>query len=218
MTCVEAPARILRGHVEDHCCIDVSALYKAKKLIPGTCTVWSWSRGNNIVGAVHLLTQTNAIDICGFVASTAGIAQVQDVLQIARVPGRFANRPCGRGRGAVSTFLVCPGCLSRRRKLYIVGPQCRCRECHRLGFAVEAKSIIGRSLLRAARARAKLGAAKGPACPVPQRFVPLVARRGGRGGGRSKYERLVRQIAAADRAALSGMMATADRLASLIRR
>ena len=51
-----------------------------------------------------------------------------------------------------------------------------------------------------------------------QRFVPAVARRGGRGAGRRKYGRLVGQIAEADRAALSRMMAAADRLVSSIRR
>jgi hypothetical protein len=114
----------------------------------------------------------------------------------------------------MSTFLLCPGCCSRRRKLYIVAARCRCRGCHNLGFAVETKGVAGRSLLKAAKARAKLGAALGPACPVPQRFVPPLARRGGRGAGRGKYERLIRHIAQADRAALSGIMAAADRLAS----
>jgi hypothetical protein len=210
------PAR--RGRVEDQCCIDASVLYKAGKLGPGTCSVWSWSRGTGIVGAVCLVAGADAIEVCGYVATGAGIEPVQEVMQITRVPARFANRPCGRGRGATSTFLVCPGCLSRRRKLYIVGRQCRCRDCHRLGFAVETKGPTGRSLHKAAKARAKLGAAPGFACPVPQRFVPSVAKRGGRGAGRSKYDRLVRQIAGADRAALSGMMAAADRLVSSIRR
>ena len=157
------------------------------------------------------------IEVRGWTLAQTGIEQVQEVLQIARVPARFANRPCGRGRGATSTFLVCPSCQSRRRKLYIVDARCRCRGCHRLGFAVETKSAIGRSLHRAAKARAKLGAERGITCPVPQRFVPSVARRGGRGAGRRKHERLVRQIAEADSTALSGMMAAADRLASSIR-
>lgn len=210
---LEAPTH-RRGVVEDHCCIDVSVLYKAKKLGPGTCSVWSWSRGVGIVGAVHVAAQTDAIEICGYVSTGTVIEQVQEVVQIARVPARFANRPCGRGQGAASTFLLCPGCQSRRRKLYIVGPKCRCRDCHRLGFAVEAKGTVGRSLQKAAKARAKLGAAPGVICPVPQRFVPLVPRRGGRGAGRRKYDRLVCQIAEADRSALSGIMAAADRLAS----
>ena len=215
---LEAPITARRRLVEDQCCIDVSLLYKAGKLGPGTSSVWSWSRGTGIVGAASLVVEADAIEICGYVASGTGIEPVQELLQIARVPARFANRPCGRGWGAASTFLLCPGCQSRRRKLYIVGPQCRCRDCHRLGFAVEVKGSAGRSLHKAAKARAKLGAAPGFACPVPQRFIPLVARRGGRGAGRRKYERLVRQIAEADRAAVSGMMASADRLASLIRR
>jgi hypothetical protein len=214
---LEAPT-IRRRLVEDQCCIDVSMLYKTSRLAPDTCSVWTWSRGNSIVGAVNLVAMANSIEICGYVASGKGIEPVQDVLQIARVPARFANRPCGRGRGATSTFLLCPGCQSRRRKLYIVGPRCRCRDCHRLGFAVEAKGPAGRSLHKAAKARAKLGAAPGIVCPAPQRFVPLVARRGGRGAGRRKYERLVRQIAEADRAALTEMIAAADRLSSSIQR
>jgi hypothetical protein len=214
---LEAPTTARRRLVEDQCCIDVSLLYNAGKLGPGTISVWSWSRGSGIVGAVCLVAEADAIEICGYVSTGTGIEPVQEVMQITRVPARFANRPCGRGRGAASTFLLCPGCQSRRRKLYIVGPQCRCRDCHRLGFAVEVKGSAGRSLHKAAKARAKLGAAPGFACPVPQRFIPSVARRGGRGAGREKYERLVRQIAEADRAALSGMMAAADRLASLVR-
>jgi hypothetical protein len=74
------------------------------------------------------------------------------------------------------------------------------------------------SLHKAAKARAKLGAAPGLGCPVPQRFVPSELKRGGRGAGRRKYNRLVGQIGEADRAALSGLMAAADRLASSIRR
>lgn len=210
---LETP-KVRRRLVEHQCCIDVSMLQKAGKLGPGTSSVCSWSRGTGIVGAVSLLAKANSIEIYGYVATGTGTEPVQDVLQITRVPARFANRPCGRGRGATSTFLLCPCCQSRRRKLYIVGPQCRCRDCHRLGFAVETKSAIGRSLHRAAKARAKLGAAPGPACRVPQRYVPSVPRRGGRGAGRRKYDRLVCQIAEADRAALSGIMAAADRLAS----
>jgi hypothetical protein len=215
---LEASATVRRRLVEDQCCIDVGVLYKGGKLGPGTCSVWSWSRGSGIVGAVCLVTESDAIKICGYVSTSTGVAPVQEVMQIVRVPARFANRPCGRGRGATSTFLVCPGCLSRRRKVYIVGRQCRCRGCHRLGFAVETKGPTGRSLHKAAKARAKLGAAPGFACPVPQRFVPLIAKRGGRGAGRRRYDRLVHQIAGADRAALSGMMAAADRIASSIRR
>jgi hypothetical protein len=215
---VESPARVRRGHVEDYCCIDASALYKAGRLVPGTCTGWSWSRGSSIVGAVHVLAQAGAIEIQGYVATKTCTEPVHEVIQLARVPARFANRPCGRGRGAVSNFLICHGCQSRRRKLYIVGGQCRCRDCHRLGFAVESKGSTFRSLHKAAKARAKLGAAPGPACPVPERFVPSVARRGDRGAGRSRYVRLVQQIAQADQAALSGIMTAADRLASPIRR
>ena len=192
---LEAPTTARRRLVEDQCCIDVGVLYKAGKLGPGTCSVWSWSRGSGVVGAVCLVAEADTIEISGYVSTGTGIEPVQEVMQITRVPARFADRPCGRGRGAISTFLVCPGCQSRRRKLYIVGRQCRCRDCHRLGFAVEAKGPAGRSLHKAARARAKLGAAPGFACPVPQRFVPSVAKRGGRGAGRRKYDRLVRQIA-----------------------
>ena len=206
------PAR--RGRVEDQCCIDVSALYNARKLGPGSCCTWSWSRGTSIVGAVNLAVNADAIDIDGYVATGTGIVPVQEVIQIARLPARFANRPCRRGRGAVSTFLLCPGCGSRRRKLYIVAARCRCRGCHRLGFALETKSAADRAFQKAAKARAKLGAAPGPACRVPQRYVPSVPRRGGRGAGRRKYDRLVCQIAEADRAALSRIMAAADRLAS----
>jgi hypothetical protein len=157
---------------------------------------------------VNVAVNADAIDIDGYVATGTGIVPVQEVIQIARVP------PCGRGRGAVSTFLLCPGCGSRGRKLYIVAARCRCRGCYRLGFALETKSADDRAFHKAAKARAKLGAAPGPACRVPQRYVPSVPRRGGRGAGRRKYDRLVCQIAEADRAALSGIMAAADRLAS----
>jgi hypothetical protein len=214
---VEAPSPVRRGRVEDHCCINASALYRTGKLAAGSSCVWSWSRGTGIVGAVFVVAKVECIEICGYVASSSGVDPVEDVLQIVRIPARFANRPCGRGRGAVSTLLLCPGCQSRRRKLYIVNAQCRCRDCHRLGFAVETKGPFGRSLHKAARARAKLGAERGIGCPVPQRYVPSVARRGGRGAGRRKYERLVGQIAEADRAAWSEMMTAADQLASCIR-
>jgi hypothetical protein len=136
--------KVRRRLVEGQCCIDVSALYNARKLGPGSCCTWSWSRGTSIVGAVNLAVNADAIDIDGYVATGTGIVPVQEVIQIARLPARFANRPCGRGRGAVTTFLLCPGYGSRRRKLYIVTARCRCRGCHRLGFALETKSADGR--------------------------------------------------------------------------
>jgi hypothetical protein len=130
------PLKARRGRVEDHCCIDAGVLRNTGKLALGASAVWSWSKGTGIIGTVHLVAKANSIDICGYVATGTGVELVQDVLQIIRVPARFADRPCGRGRGAVSTFLLCPGCQSRRRKLYFVGSECRCRDCHRLGFAV----------------------------------------------------------------------------------
>jgi hypothetical protein len=206
-----------RRLVEDQCCIDVGLLNKAGKLGPGTCSVISWSNRTGVVGALRLGAKTDAIEIYGYVTTGSRIESVQEVVNIIRVAARFANRSCGRGRGATSTFLLCPACQSRRRKLYFVGSQCRCRACHRLSFAVETKGSTGRRLHKASKARGKLGAAPGIACPVPQRLVPSVARRGGRGAGRSKYEKLVREIGEADRAALSGMMASGCRLASSIR-
>ena len=191
-------------------------IHKAGKIGPGARSVWSWSRGSGIVGAVCLVVETDAIEISGYVSTGTAIEPVQEVMQSARVPARFANRPCGRGRGATSMFLLCPGCRSRRRKLYIVGRQCRCRDCHRLSFAVEGKGSAGRRLHKAAKVRAKLGAAPGFASPVPPQFVPSVVKRGGRGAGRRKYGHLVQQIVEADRAALSGMMAAADGLASSV--
>jgi hypothetical protein len=202
-----------RGRVEDHCCIDISALREKGQFERGASGVWSWSMGTRVVGAATVMAGTDFIKVRGFVASGSTVEPMQCVLQIARVPARFANRPCGRGRGAVSTFLLCPRCWSRRRKLYVVDGQCRRRACHRLGFAVETKSLANRTLQKAAKARRKLAATPGPACPVLQRSVPSIARRGGRGAGRRKYERLIREIADADRAALSCIMAAADRIA-----
>ena len=119
----EAPTTVRRRLVENQCCIDVSVLHKAGKLVPGTCSIWTWSRGTGVVGAVCLVAEADAIEICGYVSTGTRIEPVQEVTRITSVPARFANRPCGRGRGATSTFLLCPGCQSRRRKLYIVGPQ-----------------------------------------------------------------------------------------------
>src|SRR5262245_32050056 len=98
MAGAEAPAVVRRGRVEDQCCIDLSALYKAGRLVPSTSCVWSWSRGGGMVGAVHVTAQADAIEIFGYIYSSTGIEQVQEVLQIRRVTARFANRACGRGR------------------------------------------------------------------------------------------------------------------------
>ena len=95
----KAPSTPRRRLVEDQCCIDVGVLYRAGKLVPGTCSVWSWSRGTGIIGAVNLLAKAHAIEICGYVATGTGTEPVQDVLQIARVPARFANPPCGARPG-----------------------------------------------------------------------------------------------------------------------
>src|SRR5262245_11334079 len=96
--------------------------------------------------------QTNSIEVTGYVSTGTSVAPVEQVLQLARVPARFANRLCGLGRGPVSTFLRCPNCQSRRRNLYIIGPQYRPR-------------------------LPQAGLCRGD--PVPQRFVPSVARRPG---------------------------------------
>src|SRR5260370_30884583 len=151
----EAPPTVRRRLVENQCCIDVSVLHKAGKLVPGTCSIWTWSRGTGVVGAVCLVAEADAIEICGYVSTGTRIEPVQEVTRITRVPARFANRPCGRGRGATSTLLLCPGCQSRRRKLYIVGPQCRRRACHRLGFAGAVKGPAGPRLANGAHARAQ---------------------------------------------------------------
>lgn len=177
MVSVESPSTTRRGRVEDHCCIDVSLLHKGDKLVPGTCCVWGWSRSGSPIGVVHLVAGIDSIEIiCGYVVTKSGTEPAQEVLQINRVPARFANRPCERGRGAQSTFLLCPRCRSRRRKLYIVGAQCRRRDCHRLGFAVETKGPAGRCLQKAAKARARLAAAPGIVCPVPICPVDRTAR------------------------------------------
>jgi hypothetical protein len=65
----KAPAAIRRRLVEEQCCIDVSALYKTGKLRPGTCSVWSWSRGSGIDGAVHLVADADAIEMCGYIST-----------------------------------------------------------------------------------------------------------------------------------------------------
>ena len=210
---LEAPST-RRGRVEDHCCIDASVLRKSGKLELGASGVWSWSRGTSIVGAVNLASQCRRHRHRWLRRhrhrDRAGAGDDPDRPR----PGKVRQSTLRARLGGVSTFLLCPGCGSRRRKLYIVAARCRCRGCHRLGFAVETKSSADRAFHKAAKARAKLGAAPGPACRVPQRYVPSVPRRGGRGAGRRKYGHLVRQIAEADRAALRGIMAAADRLAS----
>ena len=210
------PSTFRRRRVEGHCCIDVSVLRKTGKLEPGACGVWSWSIGTGIVGVVDLVAKTNSIEICGYVSTSTGVEPVQEVMQITRVPARFAARPCGRGRGATSTFLICPGCGADGESSTSSAPP-------------DAGAGTATGWASPWKPRAPLSApaqgCKGPSeawrcagrpCRVPQRYVPSVARRGGRGAGRRKYERLARQIAEADRAALSGLMAVADRLASSI--
>ena len=117
-----------RGRVEDHCCIDASVLLQDRQARTGHFQRVVLVEGHQHRGCGVVVVTTHAIEICGYVATGAAVEPVQEVMQITRVPARFANRPCGRGRGATSTFLLCPGCQSRRRKLYIVGPQCRCRD------------------------------------------------------------------------------------------
>jgi hypothetical protein len=88
---LEAPTKVRRGRVEDHCCIDVSVLRKTGKLEPGACCLWSWARGNSIVGAVDVVAKADAIEVCGYIASGADVEPVQDVLQRSR-PGSPTGR------------------------------------------------------------------------------------------------------------------------------
>jgi hypothetical protein len=44
--------------------------------MPGTSSVWSWPRGNGIVGAVCLIVEADAFEICGYVSTGTGIEPV----------------------------------------------------------------------------------------------------------------------------------------------
>ena len=105
----------------------------------------------------------------------------------------FCSRGCA-DRNTTSPAMIgaCLPARTRRRWPWFAGVPGRAER-------LKTKGAAFRSLHKAARARAKLGGAPETGCPVSQRFVPSVARRGGRGAGRRKNGRLVRQIAEADR-------------------
>src|SRR5262245_13752994 len=143
---------------------------------------------------------------------------ISELVIIVRSPARFAQRPCGRGRGAISTYFLCPGCKTRRRKLYLISQWCRCRDCLGLGWTVEGESALDRSLRRSSRARARLDVKPGILSLVPPRSVPAVARRGGRGAGRRKYLRLVASIRRADLEVARRLATMAERLEASVER
>src|SRR5262249_41691660 len=88
-----------RRKVEDQCCIDASALYKAGKLVPGACCVWSWSRDTDLVGAVNVVSNANSIEICGCVTTDAGVEAVQEVLHIGCVLDGRSHTKCSALHG-----------------------------------------------------------------------------------------------------------------------
>ncbi len=207
-----------RARVEDQCCLDVSVLHKAGRLVPGVQGVVSWTRGAVLVGAITLRAEADALFLDWHATVGGTMKEVAQVVRMARVAARFARRPCGRGRGATTIYFLCPGCGTRRRKLYIVAQRCHCQACLGLGWAVEAESAQARDHRRSAKARARIGAKPGILSPLPPRFVPDVVRRGGRGPGRKKYRRLVQRIALADLEMMKELRVAVGRLEAVVER
>jgi hypothetical protein len=146
---------------------------------------------------VHRLRREGVIRP-GATTVTLAINGVRQTIRLALRPGSL---------GGEVALLYCPACHSKRWHLYVRDGAIGCRGCLRLGWSrhwCRSGSVVS----RIRRLRRKLGASLVPLSPLPPR-APR------RGRAALRYDRLAREIAAAEcmvLAALARTIAATERL------
>jgi hypothetical protein len=145
-----------RSKCEDLCSIDVRAWAQAGLLGQTRRFLWHWKSSRGSTFAVQVsATQDKA---------TLEYRRCDEAIRL-EVP--LTSTPCYFG-GSRFWFL-CPriDCRKRAAMLYLKGLYFACRRCHKLAYASQAQSELGRVITQAGKIRSTLGGRAGSAYPFP---------------------------------------------------
>ena len=165
----------VRPVVEDHLGLDVRVLRRAGGLTPGSRCSTAWKVGDQDLGVADICVGEAVIDVRA-VNSLSNSATGS--IELDRTPCRY--------RGS-RTWLICPGCGSRRTVLYLSPAEgFKCRACLDLAYAMSRLSKENRRFARMHRLADQVG-------------VDLATGQwvGKKGMHASTVERLIRQYTAA---------------------
>jgi len=129
-----------QAHVEDFCAADVRTWQREGLLQPGQPFTRIWTENGRLVQRHEFLPG-------------------RDVLLVlrAREPERLRLEWTRCNYGGSRPWFLCPGCGSRRAKLFEVGDRFVCRGCGRLGYQSQQERPGDRLALRAKRLAARIG-------------------------------------------------------------
>src|SRR5215831_3574793 len=131
--------------------LDVRALARRGRLVPGMYFSWAWSRGGELSGDIRIQTGTDHVRLIYTCTPYGSDPQACDYsVRLERTPCHFGgSRPWSR----------CPRCWSLRAVIYGVASDGKfgCRGCMRLGYASEAESRIDRVNRKCNKLQARLG-------------------------------------------------------------
>jgi hypothetical protein len=144
--------------------LDAASLRRMGALTAGACAWQQWTNGRGeIVGSIRTVTNANR-DTLTLIYS---IRQPGAAWQPIREDVGLEPTPCHYGGERL--WLTCPGCQSRRRVLFCVHGQFRCRECHNLAYTSTREDPQARSACRIAALHRRLGAARCDLSAIPPR-------------------------------------------------
>lgn len=157
-----------RTKAEDLLSLDVNRLRRAGYLSPGTWGRWSWSRGGEPAGNIHLGGTVGGLRLSYRVREWGEEWEGRDYT----VPVTWAD--CTKG--GKRPYFRCPGarpgggpCARRVGKLYSRGGWFLCRHCHSLTYASRSEDRRDRLLRRANRLRQAMGGEPGMGELLPLR-------------------------------------------------
>ena len=136
---------------------DLNELNRAGCLEPGWQGRWQFTKSGETSDSVELHTELDHISVAFRTCDSRGkYHTTRQIINIVHIRCRFGgNRP----------FFLCPGgvnCGHRVTKLYHPrGGYILCRHCHKLTYASQSKSELGRARRRADKIRRRLGGESG---------------------------------------------------------
>lgn len=170
--------RSRRDLVEHALVLDMAALHRDRRLIPGTEMIGRWQATSPLGSRTMTITYDgNLTDLDEATLRISFWARGMERGQTLRLA---ATRP---RLGGVRLWFVCPVTGQRARALYLPEGQVQfaSREAHRLSYRSQGESHLFRTITRAQNIRARLGGDLSIHAPFPPRP---------RGMHRSTYERL----------------------------
>jgi hypothetical protein len=182
------PAYGGRPTCEERKAIDVRRWHREGRLKAGHCFIASWSRGGEPAGRMVVRAVSDALYLITSRHSEDGKAKPF----FQRVPVTWT--PCHLG--GQRPWFLCEGvrrqhCGSRTAILYDGGAWFACRHCRGLAYTCQQETPLYRSMRRARKIRARLGASPSLADALPTKPKGMHA---------STYQRLLAQAQRADAA------------------